>query len=152
MGIRYKCSVCKNFDYCEICEERHAHDHPFIKITKPEHAPVAIITGLNEEEKQPQPIAEESEKPQGYGRREGGRGGHRGCGRGRAFRHIANQMIDIVTRGMMGTARPEGNHEEESKGATEEDDERADDSCEKRSKWSEQRAVILSKPKGPIVT
>ena len=31
-GIRYKCSVCKDFDYCEECEQRFAHPHPFLKI------------------------------------------------------------------------------------------------------------------------
>jgi len=36
IGIRYKCSVCENFDYCEICEERLNHAHPFLKITSPD--------------------------------------------------------------------------------------------------------------------
>ena len=38
VGCRYKCAVCKNFDYCEKCEEKHAskdHLHPFIKIYSP---------------------------------------------------------------------------------------------------------------------
>ena len=34
-GIRYKCSVCKNFDYCEKCEETIPHDHAFIKLAHP---------------------------------------------------------------------------------------------------------------------
>jgi len=44
-GIRYKCSVCENFDYCEKCEEKNSesHDHPFIKIRQPELAPKKIL-------------------------------------------------------------------------------------------------------------
>ena len=34
-GIRYKCSVCNNFDYCEKCEETIPHDHAFIKLAHP---------------------------------------------------------------------------------------------------------------------
>ena len=43
-GIRYKCAVCNNFDYCEDCEEKYfeVHQHPFIKINKPELAPKKI--------------------------------------------------------------------------------------------------------------
>ncbi|CAG9336122.1 unnamed protein product [Blepharisma stoltei] len=36
-GVRYKCSVCPNFDFCEECEATQAHPHPFIKI--PNEAP-----------------------------------------------------------------------------------------------------------------
>ena len=32
VGIRYKCTVCENFDYCEVCEAREEHGHPFLKI------------------------------------------------------------------------------------------------------------------------
>jgi len=35
VGPRYKCSVCKDFDYCQTCEERKPHPHPFIKINQP---------------------------------------------------------------------------------------------------------------------
>lgn len=31
-GLRYKCSVCKDFDYCAKCEERLQHEHAFLKI------------------------------------------------------------------------------------------------------------------------
>ena len=43
-GIRYKCAVCNNFDYCEACEEKfsNVHQHPFIKINKPDLAPKKI--------------------------------------------------------------------------------------------------------------
>jgi len=36
-GIRYKCSVCFDFDYCEQCEDKlaMAHNHPFLKIRVP---------------------------------------------------------------------------------------------------------------------
>jgi len=30
-GIRYSCTVCSDFDYCENCEAKGDHDHPFIK-------------------------------------------------------------------------------------------------------------------------
>ena len=49
-GVRYKCSVRKDFDYCSVCEERLTHEHPFLKITEPEHTPVSMITVLPEEE------------------------------------------------------------------------------------------------------
>ena len=30
--IRYKCSVCENFNFCETCEEQMEHPHSFLKI------------------------------------------------------------------------------------------------------------------------
>jgi len=37
IGIRYKCSVCADFDLCEKCEPLGVHtpDHPFLKIARP---------------------------------------------------------------------------------------------------------------------
>lgn len=35
-GIRYKCSVCPDFDFCETCESNVEHPHPFIKMKKPQ--------------------------------------------------------------------------------------------------------------------
>jgi hypothetical protein len=44
--------VCPNFDYCETCEDRLTHEHPFIKITRPELAPSVIITAIQEPEEE----------------------------------------------------------------------------------------------------
>jgi len=35
VGVRYKCSVCKNFDFCEVCEDSKQHAHPFLKLRTP---------------------------------------------------------------------------------------------------------------------
>lgn len=34
-GIRYKCSVCPDFDFCEKCEATKEHPHDFLKMKKP---------------------------------------------------------------------------------------------------------------------
>ena len=45
-GCRFKCTVCDNFDYCENCEKKFCqnqqHQHPFLKINKPEMTPILI--------------------------------------------------------------------------------------------------------------
>ncbi len=48
-GIRYKCTICENFDYCEECEKKYAlqHGHPLLKIRKPELAPISIQCRLD---------------------------------------------------------------------------------------------------------
>lgn len=52
LGIRYKCSVCKDYDICEACEDTSAqqHPHPFIKIRNGELNPAFIKTILFEED------------------------------------------------------------------------------------------------------
>lgn len=35
-GIRYKCSVCPDFDFCEKCETSTQHAHPLLKIKTPQ--------------------------------------------------------------------------------------------------------------------
>lgn len=49
VGTRYKCSVCKNFDYCSVCEETKPHDHAFLKIKTPAQVPVSMFCVVNEE-------------------------------------------------------------------------------------------------------
>jgi len=35
VGVRYKCTVCPNFDLCETCESQGLHPHPLLKVTHP---------------------------------------------------------------------------------------------------------------------
>lgn len=49
VGIRYKCSVCQNFDFCQTCEANVPHPHPFIKIRTPDLAPAAIFCAIDED-------------------------------------------------------------------------------------------------------
>lgn len=49
IGNRYKCCVCKNNDFCSKCEETIYHDHPFIKMRRPEQVPVSIFCVVNED-------------------------------------------------------------------------------------------------------
>ena len=48
-GVRYKCSVCEDFDYCQECEETKEHPHAFLKIKKGDQAPKVIITAVNDQ-------------------------------------------------------------------------------------------------------
>jgi len=50
VGNRYKCTICEDFDYCDACEEINSenHKHPFLKIRKPEMAPIKILCAINE--------------------------------------------------------------------------------------------------------
>ena len=50
MGVRYKCSVCNDFDLCEKCEAKSDHPHPFLKIKHPRQKPLKIFVVMNDEE------------------------------------------------------------------------------------------------------
>lgn len=79
-GIRYKCSVCRNFDFCEVCEERLGHEHAFLKIKNAGGAPDVLITMLPEDA--PQTKEERHQNGETNERGFHGRGGHRGGWRG----------------------------------------------------------------------
>lgn len=43
-GIRYKCTVCGDYDLCEKCEGEGVHpEHVLCKIRRPSQAPVKLI-------------------------------------------------------------------------------------------------------------
>ena len=43
-GIRYKCTVCGDFDICQTCESMDVHpEHVLCKIRKPSQAPVKLV-------------------------------------------------------------------------------------------------------------
>jgi hypothetical protein len=148
--------VCNNFDYCETCEERQSHEHPFIKINKPENAPTVIITAVNEdvlaENSQDEEIKGDEPHNEGHGHHHrrfgrGGKGGFRGArGRG-GFHQFANHMVNMVTRGFIG-----GGFDPQTEGIPANDEEQFDTGAfgEKRSKWKEQRAIIVKKPQEPV--
>lgn len=62
MGVRYKCSVLKDFDFCELCEERKDHEYPFIKINDPLKVPEAIVTVLKEDTEEKSTFEEKKEE------------------------------------------------------------------------------------------
>lgn len=45
VGIRYKCTVCHDFDLCENCEEISNHMHPLVKIRVPMKTGAAPMCG-----------------------------------------------------------------------------------------------------------
>jgi hypothetical protein len=54
-GIRYKCSVRKNYDLCSLCEERHGDEYSFLKLREAGTAPDVMVTILPDDGKEPEP-------------------------------------------------------------------------------------------------
>ena len=52
VGIRYKCTVCEDFDYCEKCEKTLGpkHGHPLLKIKNPDLAPLICYCKLEKKD------------------------------------------------------------------------------------------------------
>jgi len=131
VGIRYKCSVRKNYDLCAKCEDRLEHEHAFLKITQPGGAPDVMITMLNEEEPKPAAPEQEESKQEGpqnpmdffkqmmnqHGaggfRGMGGRGGRGGCGGGMGrgggmpWKRMMNQFMGNFGNDSEGKFNPE---------------------------------------------
>ena len=53
VGIRYKCAVCEDFDYCEKCEKElgSKHGHPFLKIRNVDETPIYFNCTFKKEDK-----------------------------------------------------------------------------------------------------
>jgi hypothetical protein len=50
VGIRYKCAICPDFDFCGRCEATIEHDHPFLKIKNLRQTPSKIIAVIDDED------------------------------------------------------------------------------------------------------
>ena len=51
VGIRYKCAICHDFDFCEECEAQYTHPHPFLKIRSPGQAPKSIMVAIEDNDR-----------------------------------------------------------------------------------------------------
>lgn len=156
-GLRYKCSVRKNFDYCAQCEERLGHEHAMLKISKAGGAPDVMITMLDEQD--PAAEKEEAKDPKNFinqimkafgGQNRGGRGGRGGrhCGRGGRgdgppmFKQMIQQFMS-----KMGDCNGNFNVEDIKKQMQECGEQW---NFQGKQPWKEARAVVQSKPEGVI--
>jgi len=55
IGDLYKCSVLKDFDFCQQCEATKPHPHAFLKIKRPEQRPTAMFTVISDDKDKPHP-------------------------------------------------------------------------------------------------
>jgi len=55
VGVRYKCSVRKNYDLCSTCEERYGQEYAFLKLKEAGTAPEVMVTILPDDGKEPEP-------------------------------------------------------------------------------------------------
>lgn len=162
-GIRYKCSVRKNFDYCANCEERLGSEHAMLKITRAGGAPEVMVTMLGED------ATEESKEGTGpeqvfagmmnaFGSGRGcGRGG-RGRGRGGRGAHGGNQMMRGMMQAMfekMEQCKDWSTEDWQKKVADfgfsgDELKQKMENWGCKGKNWKEARAICKSKPEGVI--
>jgi hypothetical protein len=135
-GVRYKCSVCKDFDYCSNCEERLAHEHPFLKIKDPANVPEVMITILPELEE-----ADDKSQPQGEQQPfsfSGGRGGR--CGRGGrgGFKRMVGQFLEQMGIDVESVTKKFEKNEDGGNGWCKKD-------------WSNKRSEIIECPQYVLV-
>ena len=107
-GLRFKCTVCKDFDYCSLCEERLNHEHAFLKIKEPNGAPSFLCTILDGEEGEKKTGNDfenlvnqftQNFARGGHGMR-GGRGGRGGCRGGGHGGFDISRMINRFAKKM----------------------------------------------------
>jgi hypothetical protein len=74
-GLRYKCTVCPDFDMCESCEAKRLHpaDHPVIKLRSERHLPANLPPAFHGESAQESPCSGEEKSGGGCPRRGGWR-------------------------------------------------------------------------------
>lgn len=121
VGLRYKCSVCKDFDYCAGCEERLSHEHSFLKISRPGGAPDVLITMLNDDAAMDAPTGDGAKEGntadmianllQNFGNRDQTQGGHRGGRGGRGgcrggFRPMVHRFLRDLNCENLGEMSP----------------------------------------------
>lgn len=64
VGIRYKCAICPDFDFCERCEATIEHDHPFLKIRNLRQTPKQIMVAIEDENESIEINGQRSQVPQ----------------------------------------------------------------------------------------
>lgn len=78
VGVRFKCSECRDYDLCPACEGSGVHseaNHPLLKIVNPSQAPAMIITARRDTAPRPRPCTGRRgahAQPAGRGVRRGG--------------------------------------------------------------------------------
>ena len=151
VGLRYKCSVRKNFDYCAKCEERLGSEHAMLKISKDGGAPDVMITMLDQAKKSQD--EEESKDPMNFVKQmvdqftRGGRGGRggRGCGRGGKHGRMQDMFKQFMDKLGDGTFNAE-----ELKQKFSESCGQNWNNFQGKQPWKEARALIQKKPDGTI--
>lgn len=104
-GIRYKCAVCPDFDFCEKCENECPHNHPFLKIRDVKHTPKKIIAIIEDDENSlefngqriPMPFLEEGIQLLG-GLLGEGHGQGRRCHRFRGFKEHCQKFTENMKK------------------------------------------------------